>query len=549
VPPEGARFEFDVEPFGSPALSPDGRNLVFGARWGDGTGRLWMRALDSIAARPLRGTDAAAYAYPFWSPDGRMVGFSADGKLKKIDLSSGFTTVLTDTTNFGGGSWNSAGTIVFAPKRVGSGALMQIPAAGGARTTATVLDTTRGERLHTFPWFLPDGRHFLYFASTGGDDLNIGGTSQKTVNLGSLDSYESRIVTHADAPAVYASGYLLFLRDSVLLAQPFDDKRFVTTGEPVPIGQQVAEFTASGNGALVFEVGTAVSRTLAWLDREGKMLGRVGEPGTLGRTFLSRDGKRAVTGVFDRAANNRDLWIYDLLSGRRRRLTFDPASEQEGIWSPDGRRIIFSSARSGVYDLYIKRADGSGAEELLYANKLTKYPSSWSPDGRFILYYAYGDPKTGNDIWVLPLEGERKPVPFLRTGAIEQQGQFSPDGKWVAYRSNESGRFEIHLAPFPGPGVKYQVSIAGGEQPRWRGDGKELFYIGSDGRLMAVPISAGKSGLVIGAPQPLFGTLRTGGGFEYDVSADGQRILAVVPNEKAAEPLSVVLNWTAGLKK
>jgi len=550
LPPEGASFDFDVQPFGVPALSPDGRRLVFGTQSSDVSTRLWVRSLDSLTAEPLRGTEQASLSFPFWSPDGHSVGFNANGKLKKVDISSGFTTTLADAENFGGGSWSSKGIIVFAPRRISGGPLLQVPAAGGSPTPATSLDLSRGEVRHTAPSFLPDGRHFLYSAVNPG-------ASERTIYVGSLDSHERRIVTHfqtsqnplGNSQAVFASGRLLFLRDFTLLAQPFDDKRLVTTGEAVPIGEQIAQFTVSDNGTLVYQSGVPASRTLAWLDRTGMRLASVGEPGTLGRMFLSPDGKRAIVAVFDRQANNRDLWIYELAGNRRSRFTFDPADELEGVWSPDGSQIVFGSRRRGHYDLYRKQSSGAGAEELLYADDLIKYPSSWSPDGKFVMYYTYGDPKTGNDIWVLPLGGERKPFPFLKTSANEQQGQFSPDGKWVLYRSDDSGRFEIYVAPFPGPGGKRQVSVSGGEQARWRADGKEIFYVEPDGRLMAVGVGDKGAELEIGAVRPLFGPLRTGGGFQYDVSADGQRILAVMPNEHTAPaPLTVVLNWTAGLK-
>jgi Tol biopolymer transport system component len=301
----------------------------------------------------------------------------------------------------------------------------------------------------------------------------------------------------------------------------------------------------------VFRSGVPSRQTLAWLDRTGKRIAAVGEPGQLVETFLSPDGKRATVSIYDHAAHNNDLWIYDLARNLRSRFTFDPANENAGVWSPDGSRVVFNSSRNGHLDLYWKSASGAGAEELLYADELNKNPTSWSPDGKFIMYTSSFDPKTGADLRVLPLAGERKPVAFLTTAFNERDGQFSPDGHWVAYESDESGRGEIYVSPFPSSGGKSQVSLAGGTLARWRPDGKELFYIGPDRRLMAAAIGVKRGEMAIGAPQPLFGPLFSDGVYSYDVSSGGQRFLAVLPNGQAApaELVTFVLNWTAGLKK
>jgi eukaryotic-like serine/threonine-protein kinase len=548
--PDKTSLRFDTETFGLPALSADGRRLVFGAASEDGNARLWIRSLDSTTAQPLAGTEGLGTSYPFWSPDGRSIGFGAEGKLKKIDLSGGPGVTLIDAAAFRGASWSPQGVIVFAPNTLGP--LQRIQAAGGSATPAAALDPARKENSHRFPWFLPDGRHFLYAAT-------IFGQADETIYAASLDSREAHVVAQANSGAVYASGHLLYLRGSTLMAQPFDAKRLTTTGEAVPVAEQIAEgegswhgvFTVSTNGTLVVQTAVPASQALAWLDRTGKRIATVGEPGGVLWPSLSPDGKRATAVVSDRAAHNTDLWVYDLARNLRTRLTFDPAVVQGGIWSPDGTRIIFSSNRGGHFDLYRKSADGSGAEELLYADGLNKYPTSWSPDGKFVMYWASGDPKTGADIWVLPLEGERKPFPFLKTAFTEQGGPFSPDGRWIAYASDESGRPEIYVVPFPGPGGKRQVSTSGGGFPRWRKDGKELFYLAPDGRLMAAEIGIKAVEVEIGAVRPLSGPLQLDlQGFPYDVSADGQRFLAIVRNEQSApEPLTLVQNWTSGLKK
>ena len=544
--------------FALPAPSPEGRRLVFPARdmlsafvrQAGGSGSLWIRSLDATTPQPLAGTEGAGL--PFWSPDGRSIGFGAGGKLKKIDLSGGPAVSLADAPLFRGASWSPQGVILFTPTR--TSALLRMPAAGGSPAPATTLNPERKERSHRWPWFLPDGKHFLYSAVDTDGELV---TSESTIYVGTLDSSDRRIVAQASSNAIYASGYLLFLRENTLMAQPFDARRLATTGEAVPVAQQVLDspasanglFAAADNGMLVFQPGLQPLQTLAWLDRAGKRVAAVGDPGQLFFTFLSPDGKRATVSVYDRAAHNNDLWIYDLSRNLRTRFTFGSGNENAGVWSPDGSSIVFNSSTKGHLDLYRKLASGAG-EELLYADDLSKSPTSWSPDGKFILYNSRLGPRAGAGLWVLPLEGERKPFPFLKTAFNEGDGRFSPDGHWVAFESDESGRGEIYIAPFPASGGKSQVSLAGGTQARWRSDGKELFYIAPDGWLMAAEIGVKGGEMLIGAPRRLFGPLPTVG-YQYDVSPDGQRFLAVLPNEQAAppEPLTVLLNWTTGLKK
>ena len=551
VPPEKTTFGFDVGPNGVPALSHDGRRLVFGAKSADGSARLWLRSLDSAAAQPLAGTEGADNAYPFWSPDGYSIGFGAEGSLRKVNISGGPAVALADAPGFRGASWSPQGVIVFAPQSAGP--LQRVLAAGGGTPApVTELDPARKENSHRWPWFLPDGRHFLYAA------VVAGGVNDATILVGSLDSRETRIVARANSNAVYASGYLLFLRDNILMAQSFDVKRLATTGEAFAVAGQVADhprvvdgfFTVSDKGTLIFQSGVQATQTLTWLDRTGKHIATEGEPGQISNVSLSPDGNRAMVAVFDRSAHNNDLWIYDLKRNLRSRFTFDPAAENAGVWSPDGSQIVFDSERKGHFDLYRKLSSGAGPEELLAADRTAKYPTSWTPDGKFVVYYSTSEQKRGFDLWVLPLEGERKPFPLVKNGFNVQHGQFSPAGGWVAYASDETGRDEIYVAPFPGGGGKRLVSATGGILPRWRGDGKELFYISSDGRLMAAEIAIKGAELEIGAAHPLFGLRLPGVGYQYDVSAGGQRFLAILPTERPApEPLTLLQNWTAGLKK
>jgi Tol biopolymer transport system component len=405
------------------------------------------------------------------------------------------------------------------------------------------------------PFFLPDGRHFLYYA------LTSGGAGSGSIYLASLDSNERKLLLNSDAGNVlYSQGHLLFLREATLMAQPFDTRRLILTGEAFPIAEQILRstttppygvFSASDNGILAYQTGTAAGNSqLVWFDRTGKQIGVLGDSAVYSDLELSPDGKRASISISD--GKQADIWVYDVARGLRTRFTFDPANEWESIWSSDGSRIVFNSNRKGRYDLYQKASSGAGTEEVLLEDNLDKLPVSWSPDGRFILYVTGANtPRTGNDLFVLPLSGDRKPVPFLNTQFNEGLGQFSPDGRWVVYASNEAGRFEVYVAPFPGPGGKWQISTGGGSWPRWRRDGAEIFYIGPDNKLMAAAVNSKGSNFDVGAVKPLFETHAvTAFRYSYAVSADGQRFLInTVPEQAASAPITVVVNWTAGLKK
>ena len=549
----------------SPALvSPDGRRIVFSATSADGNSQLWVRSLDALPAQPLPGTEGAAAS--FWSPDSQSIVYSIGGKLMKVEAAGGRPLTLADSPGLRGGSWSPAGIIVFAPDS--TGALLRVAAGGGAAVPATKLDAARGENTHRFPWFLPDGRHFLFGAGRANPGpivpVSTGGGDPVAIRIGSLDSLDSKVLLEADSNAIYSQGYLLFLRETTLMAQPFDAKRLALTGEAVPLAEQVQHrfttrsswyglFSASETGLLAYQTGVGTGNLLlTWMDPSGKRLATAGDPTNLGRIQLSPDQKSAAVAATE--GNNTDIWIYDLAHNLRTRFTFDPSVEREAVWSPDGRSIVFSSNRKGHFDLYRKASDGTGVEELLNSDGLDKYPTSWSPDGKFLLYWACCDPQLGFHSWVLPLTAGAKPFALLQTPINEWNPQFSPVGRWVAYQSTESGRGEIYVVPF-GPdggatGGKRQVSTAGGVSPRWRRDGKALFYIAPGGKLMAAEVEGKGGSLAVGQVKALFGPLRVQGYF-YDVSADGQRFLTVVPAEQAipAEPITVVLNWTAGLKK
>ena len=436
--------------------------------------------------------------------------------------------------------------IVFATSA--QSALQKVSASGGVPTVATAL--AAGESAHWRPSFLLDGRHFFYRVSNGG------------IYVASLDSTDRTLVLKNPNSnnVFYTEGYLLFLRETTLMAQPFDAGRLALTGEPVPVAEQIqtlsnpptGAFSVSDNGVLVYQTGTGATNTqLTWFDRTGKQVAELGDRANYADIELSSDWKRAAVSLIGPALSTRDIWIFDVARGLRTRFTFDPTDDLSPIWSPDGSRVVFASRRKGHLDLYQKASSGAGNEDVLFADSLDKFPTSWSPDGRFILYLATGG-TTGYDLWVLPLSGDRKPFPFLQTPFNEGPGQFSPDSRWIAYASNESGRNEIYVAPFPGPGGKWQISTAGGNLPRWRHDGKELFYLAPDNKLMVAAVNGQGAAFEVGAVGPLFEQMRpTGQRYIYDVSPDGQRFLVnTVGNQTApTTPITVVVNWTAGLRK
>jgi eukaryotic-like serine/threonine-protein kinase len=547
-PPETWTLTRQLGLTGSPpnplAVSPDGHRIALVATSRDGRTLLWVRSLDTLNAQPLAGTEGAAR--PFWSPDSRFLAFFAGGKLKKIDVSGGPPLTLCDAPDDRGGTWSQDGVIVFAPRT--DSALQKVSDSGGTPIAATVL--APGE-VHRGPVFLPDGRHFLYRAKM---DQGTG-----LIYIASLDSTDRKLLSNVDSGTyVYTQGHLVFLRGTTLMAQRFDTRHLVLAGDAFPIAEQIQVqnatgpgfglFSASSSGVLAYQTGIGTTATqLVWFDRTGKQVGTLGDSATYADLVLSPDEKRASVSISD--GQQRDIWAYDVARGLRTRITFDPADELNSVWSPDGSRLVFNSRRKGHLDLYQKDSSGAGTEEVLLQDNRDKSPQSWSPDGRFILYTS-SDPPTGDDLFVLPLSGDRKPVPFLQTPFNEYDGQFSPDGRWVAYGSDESGKDEVYVAPFPGPGGKWQISTAVGTYPRWRRDGTEIFYLAPDNKLMAAAVNGKGSKFEVGAVKPLFETRAldpTRNSFA--VSADGQRFLINTDPQTSSAPITVVLNWAAGLKK
>lgn len=538
------------------ALSPDGRTLAFVARDSSGKTLLWVRPLKTISGQPLRGTEGAEY--PFWSPDSRFLGFFAEGKMKKIEASGGPAQTICDAPSGRGGTWNREGVIVFAAA-IGT-PLSRVSAAGGAPIQLTTIDTARRERSHRWPQFLPDGQRFLYVGLTIGGGRGEG----DVLYASSLDTTEgSKIIVNASSNMAYTAGHLLFMREQSLVCQPFDEDRLELSDEAVPVAEQVqfdlsfgkAAFSLSENGLLVYQTGTVVGgRQLVWFDRSGKRLGTLGKYGEYFTPRLSPDGKRLAIDLIDPQSRNFDIWLGDIARDVWTRFTFDPEIDRDPVWSPDGSRIVFRSDRKGRFDLYQRSSSGAGSEDILLESAADKLPSSFSLDGKFLAYHA-GNPKTLNDLWIIPVnlqevKGDRQPTLFLQTDFNETFGVFSPDGRWMAYSSNESGKSHVYVRPFPGPGGKYQVSTTGGSRVRWRRDGKELFYLADDNRLMAAEVRAVGGAFEVGQVRPLFAISPFLVGGAYDVTADGQRFLVnSVIGEEGSPPITLVVNWQEELRK
>jgi serine/threonine protein kinase len=535
--------------FGSFAISPDGRRLVFAATDISGKTLLWIRPLDSVSAQPLSGTEEAVD--PFWSPDSRFIAFFAGGKLKKIEISGGMVQTLCGAPGPRGGTWSSNGVIVFGPSP--NGPLYQVSVAGGQPVPLTKLDPPRQEASHRWPYFLPDGRHFLYSV--------LGGPQSQGIYVTSLGGKETRrLINTPNAVAAYAApGYLLFRRESTLMAQAFDADRLQLSAEPFPVAEQVGYdlgtfqtfFSVSQTGVLAYSSSIVGKTQLAWIDRGGKEVGLVSQPGNYVRPWLSPDGKRVAVDGAD-LQSNRDVWLIELASGKPTRFTFDPAQDLFAMWSPDGSRIVFSSDRQGPRNLYQRSATGAGKEELLLKTDFNTYPNDWSADGRFILYIV-NDAKTQIDMWVLPLFGDQKPFPFLQTEANERGARFSPDGRWIAYISDESGINQVYVQSFPASGGKWQVSTNGGHFLAWKHDGQELLYVSSDKKMMAVDVKGEGTTFEVGAPKALF-DLRVPSfnapHVQFAVTADGQKFLiANTFGENSSVPITVALNWSADLKR
>jgi eukaryotic-like serine/threonine-protein kinase len=547
------------------AVSPDGRNIVFVA----GAQRefqLWLRPVASADARPIQGTEGAAF--PFWSHDSRFIAFFAGGKLKKVAIAGGPPIVVADAADGGGGSWNRDNVILFGSVRSG---VSRVPSAGGVPAAVTTL--ADGETAHRWPYFLPDGKHFFYTGVTG---ACCPAARPGTIKIGSLDQGEAAVsLLQADSSATYGSNHVLFARDQTLMAQAFDPDTRQLAGDAVPVterisaeGSRYVSASVSENGTLVYaRGGSAEPLQLTWFDRAGKMLGGLGEGAVDANPSLSPDERQVAVGLRSGNPENLDIWTIDIARNLRNRVTSDAQPEGWPVWSPDGTRIVFGSGAPGAGVLPEKGrlvqtlVNGSGSNETLLEavdtpsrpcgpRQCTLMPTDWSADGRFVLYTFFGTFPQTLDIWVLPLFGERKPFPVIHTEFLESQGTFSPNGRWIAYMSTETGELNIYLQPFLRAGAKQRISPNGGRNPHWRADGKELFYLDASGAMTAVPIDSTNPSPA-GSSKTLFPTGMISTNNMYAVTRDGQRFLvnARSRNTPPLTPLTVMINWTSTLQK
>ena len=545
-PPPDGRFHLSPDNPGPVAVSPDGTMLAYSGRTPDGVIQLWIRALDEAQPRALPGTEYAQY--PFWSPDSRRIGFFSNGKLRIIEAVGGPPLALCNATDGKGGTWNRDGMIVFAPSY--NSPLHQVAEAGGESVAVTVFDTERKDNSHRHPRFLPDGNHFLYMARSA-----AGSGEGHAVMIGSLDGVVDRLLFRAPTAVEIASGHLLFIRDQTLMARPFDTRKLEFTGDPFPVaetvsllpsGAVVGVYSVSQNGVLAFQAGDGSdgSFRLMWRDREGNELGAVGEPASYDEVHLIPGGELAVVSLEESGAGTGDVWVVDLRRELFSRFTFEPGYEYGLTPSPDGKTLYFSSERGGAYTIVGKEIGGSGEGEVVFESATEMYPSSVSPDGDNLFFFRGGE-TTNYDIWVLPLSGESEAYPFIETDFVEYTGMISPDGRWLAYGSDESGSPEIYVTAFPERGRKWQISTSGGQSPRWRADGSEILYHSTDGTLVAVAVESRAGGLLIGEAVPLFNTgVQPFGNHFWAISDDGERTLVLETiTEMEAPNLSVVVNW------
>ncbi|MBI2678275.1 MAG: serine/threonine-protein kinase [Candidatus Koribacter versatilis] len=538
---------------GAPAvISPDGKMVVYGAMGPDGRTLLWLQRLDATTPQQLPGTEAGAY--PFWSPDSRYLGFFTTNALKKIDITGGPPQTLCDANQGRGGTWSKDNVVVFGLRE---GPLMRVPAAGGPPVAVTQLNRSQNEGTHRWPLFLPDGKRFLYMAGPNGNDNN-----RNVIFVGSLDSKETRQVLGASTNVQYAEGYLLYRRENTLMAQPFDAKKADFTGDPMPLIEHIrfdgsvsrAIFSVSETGILVYQSGLANSGSrLTWFTRAGKSDGVVGDVGLFYNVALSPDGKRVATTLVEGTATATDVWMFDVARNIRTRFSFNPDREFIPVFSPDGKQVVYGDdAGTNGFLVKVRPADGSAPEQALtQTNPQNLAALDWSRDGKYLLCIGRGQGVNSGalDIWAIPMGGDRTPFVVLQDQFSKDSPQFSPDGRWFAYQSNESGRDEVYVAPFPGPGAKFQVSNNGGRLPKWSKDGKELYYISLDQKMMAVPIVLGSASVQPGAPQELFPVRVPPIRAVYVVGADRRFLINTIGEASDTVPISLFTNWASTLRK
>jgi Tol biopolymer transport system component/tRNA A-37 threonylcarbamoyl transferase component Bud32 len=559
VPPSGVELTN-----GGSAISPDGRMVAFTAIR-EGKRQLWVRSLDSSAARPLLGTDDALL--PFWSPDSRSIGFFTNGKLKRADL-GGTVQVLGDAILGQGGSWSSQGTIVFS--RAPGSPIFRVSATGGQQVAVTSLDPSRQEAGHAGPHFLPDGRHFLYLALSINPQNS--GIYLATVDADPASQKPVRVIS-TDLPAIYVpgaatAGWLVFARERVLTCQRMDPATGRLEGDPVALGgaedysgsaaSAILDLSAAGTGLLAYRIGPRTQSQIVRRPRSGSAAEAIAPFDDYATPALSPDGRSLAVGRADPSSSRYNTWILDISRRAFSRFTFDTSMQFYAVWSPDGRWIFFNSGvgRDDYSNLFVRAASGAGEKQRVTTAETIQVAYAWSPDGRFRMYGEMS-PNNSWDLWIQPTAPDGKPFPFLQSPATEVHGQFSPDGKWIAYTSNESGTAQVYVQPFtggPASGAKSLISPGAGRQPRWRGDGREIFYVAADGKLMAVAVKPSGTGLEVGAPAPLFDArlvfVPSIARFSYDVTRDGQQFYLLARDENTKTiPVTVLIDWQALLKK
>jgi Tol biopolymer transport system component len=546
-PPPQADFTLSgtIVPAMTLTISPDGRRLVYLAGLRGEEPRLWVRPLASLDAVPLAGTEGATY--PFWSPDSRSLAFFAGGALKRIDLDGGAPRTLAAGVEGRGGTWGADGEILIGSAE---GPILRVAAAGGAVTPVTTLDRAQGEVWHRFPQLLPGGTRVLYLVRSG--------DGRRAVHVTTLDGRATTRLLETDVRASYSpSGHLLYMSEGVLMARPFDPERLQLSGEPAQVAAAVAtssaqdaSFAISDTGVLVHATRTRAPGRLTWLDRAGRTQGVLGEVQDYLGLRRSPDGRTIAITRVDASTNAPDLWLLDVGRGVSSRFTFDPWIDVAPAWSPDGTAIVFASSRLGSFQFFRRPAAGGLEETVFFQEGPSKYPDDWSPDGRYIVYST--DPSRGYDLAMLRV-ADRQVLPLVATRFNEAQGRISPDGRWLAYTSDETGRPEVHVRGFPSGAVHVQLSSEGGSEPVWRGDGRELFYVAEDGRLVAVEVRSGGRTFEPGPPRVLFQTSavrpRVPYVTRYAATADGQRFLFNVPVGAPAPPaITVTLDWRHAIR-